>query len=187
MILADGKLIVQHFHGLVEVIKPSPESCQSLGTYDIHGKKPEHFADCSWQTPALSRGRLYCRMDFGDVVALDVRVDRPAPPAPPPIPDGYVQKLPRADQNMAGPVASEEKQGGLANEIRVARAQSDENKSRFRHSRSPDPPIISRGGAPTAMASSTASQAPTGLEARPTQGVVAGGHRHGLQLSGRRG
>ena len=121
MILADGKLIVQHLHGLVEVVKPSPESCQSLGTYDIRGKKPEHFADSSWQTPALSRGRLYCRMDFGDVVALDIRVDRPAPSAPPPIPDGYVQKLPRADQNMAGPVASEDKQGGLGEEIRVAR------------------------------------------------------------------
>ena len=148
MILADGKLILQHLQGLVEVVKPSPESCQSLGTYDLNGKKPEHFADSAWQTPALSRGRIYCRMNFGDVVALDIRVDRPAPPAPPPIPDGYVQKLPRADQNMAGPVASEDRQGGLGEEIRVARVQSNEKNALVPPFQKPGPSDYFQGRGP---------------------------------------
>ena len=148
MILADGKLILQHLQGLVEVVKPSPESCQSLGTYDLNGKKPEHFADSAWQTPALSRGRLYCRMNFGDVVALDIRVDRPAPPAPPPIPDGYVQKLPRADQNMAGPVASEDRQGGLGEEIRVARVESNEKNALVPPFQKPGPSDYFQGRGP---------------------------------------
>ena len=148
MILADGKLILQHLQGLVEVIKPSPESYQSLGTYDLNGKKPEHFADSAWQTPALSRGRLYCRMNFGDVVALDVRADRPAPPAPSPILDGYVQKLPRADQNMAGPVASEDRQGGLDEEIRVARVQSNEKNALVPPFQKPEPSDYFQGRGP---------------------------------------
>ena len=159
MILADGKLILQHLQGLVEVIKPSPESCQSLGTYDLNGKKPEHFADSAWQTPALSRGRLYCRMNFGDVVALDIRVDRPAPSTRhpqtgtrgtplPPIPDGYVQKLPRADQNMAGPMASEDRQGGLGEEIRVARVQSNEKNALVPPFQKPGPSDYFQGRGP---------------------------------------
>ncbi len=139
-ILAEGKLIVQHNSGLVEVIKATPESYQPLGTYDLRSKDPQCFSDWSWHTPALSRGRLFCRMDLGEVVALDVQADRPAAAVASPPSGGCVPQWVRADQNMAGPVTAEEWQGEGWNRGKLVRA--DQGAADWRQWRGP-----SRNGA----------------------------------------
>jgi len=100
-ILADGKLIVQHESGLVEIVDATPEAYQPLGSYDVRSNR---LADHCWSTPALSRGRLFCRMHYGDVVALDLRPNSKVAAAKTAAaaPEESVRTLPRADRTIAG-------------------------------------------------------------------------------------
>ncbi len=66
LVLIDGKLVIMSDKGKLVIAQPSPEKFVRLAEHQVLGEKK------CWVVPTLSNGRLYCKNNFGELVALDV-------------------------------------------------------------------------------------------------------------------
>ncbi len=66
VMLADGKLILITGSGTLAVVEANPKEFQRLAAFKLLGK------NC-WTMPTLAGGRIFCRNDQGELVAVDVR------------------------------------------------------------------------------------------------------------------
>lgn len=66
LMLADGVMVIQGERGQLVTATPSPDMYKQTAKAQVLGKR-------CWVVPVLSDGRIYCRNNEGDLVALDVR------------------------------------------------------------------------------------------------------------------
>lgn len=66
LIIADGKLVIMSENGKLVVALPSPQKFQRIAEAQVLSKER------CWVVPTLANGRIFCKNNSGEAVALDV-------------------------------------------------------------------------------------------------------------------
>lgn len=69
LIIADGKLVIMSENGKLVIARTSPEKYQVVAEAQVLSKER------CWVVPTLTDGRIFCRNNEGEAVALDVRLN----------------------------------------------------------------------------------------------------------------